>query len=101
MPTHVLARTVSETDGYRYIARLAPVASPRGTLSFTLWTTWRDAKSPDAERRVVQLDLDTEALERLRALLDEGAALVAPHDAAGPRAGDQAHDDDATQADHG
>lgn len=78
MPTHVLACTVSETGGFRYIARLAPVASPRGTLSFTLWTTWRDAKAPEAERRVVQLDLDAEALGRLRALLDEGAALLAP-----------------------
>lgn len=101
MPAHVLARTVSETDGYRCIARLAPVASPSGTLSFTLWTTWRDAKAPDAERRVVQLDLDAEALDRLRALLDEGAALVAPRDATRPRAGDEAHDDDAPEADRG
>lgn len=76
MPTHIPACTVSETGGFRYIARLAPVASPRGTLSFTLSTTWRDAKDPDAERRVLQLDLDADALDRLRALLDEGASLV-------------------------
>jgi hypothetical protein len=101
MPTQVLARTVSETDGYRYIARLAAVASPRGTLSFTLWTTWRDAKAPDAERRVVQLDLDAEALARLRALLDEGAPLLAPRDSAGPPAGQRARDDDAPEADRG
>ena len=86
MPTHVLACTVSETGGFRCIARLAPVASPRGTLSFTLWTTWRDAKDPHAERRVVQLDLDAEALARLRALLDEGASRIDARPAADGRA---------------
>jgi hypothetical protein len=76
MPEHVLACTVSETGGFRYFARLAPVASPAGVLSFTLWTTWRDAKDPDAERRVVQLHLDADALERLRGLLDAGASRL-------------------------
>jgi hypothetical protein len=32
MRTHVLARTVSETDGYRSIARPAAVASLSGRL---------------------------------------------------------------------
>lgn len=76
MPTHVLACTVSETGGFRYIARLAPVASPRGTVSFTLSTVWRDAKDPDAERRVLQLDLDSDAVRRLEDLFRNGLSLL-------------------------
>jgi hypothetical protein len=75
-PSHVLVRTVSETGGFRYIARLAPVASPRGTLSFTLSSVWRDAKDPDAERRVVQLDLDAAAVRRLGELFRDGLSLL-------------------------
>jgi hypothetical protein len=75
-PSHVLARTVSETGGFRYVARLAPVASPRGTLSFTLSTVWRDARDPDAERRVVQMDLDADAVRRLGELFGEGLSLL-------------------------
>jgi hypothetical protein len=100
MPTHVLACTVSETGGYCYIARLAPVASPRGLLSFTLCTTWRAAKAPHEERRVLQLHLDAEGLGRLRALLDEGAAL-ALRDIVLPRADGEARDGHAPRADRG
>lgn len=98
MPTHVLACTVSETGGFRYVARLAPVASPRGLLSLTLWTTWRDAKAPHEERRVLQLDLDAEGLGRLRAMLDDGAAL-ALRDLVPPRADGEARDGPAAEGD--
>jgi hypothetical protein len=75
-PSHVLVRTVSETGGFRYVARLAPVASPRGTLSFTVCSVWSDAKDPEAERRVVQLDLDAAAVRRLGKLFREGLTLL-------------------------
>jgi hypothetical protein len=75
-PSHVLACTVSETGGFRYVARLSPVASPRGTLSFTLSTTWADARDPDAERRVVQLDLDAAAVRRLGELFRDGLSQL-------------------------
>lgn len=75
-PSHVLARTVSETGGFRYVARFAPVASPRGTLSFTVSSVWRDANDPDAEHRVVQLDLDADAVRRLGELFRDGLSLL-------------------------
>lgn len=76
MPRHVLACTVSETAGFRYIARLASVPHPRHTLSLTVSSTWSSARDPHAEQRALQLDLDVDALRRLHALLGEGLARL-------------------------
>jgi hypothetical protein len=81
-PSHVLTCTVSETAGFRYIARLAPVASPPGTISFTLSSVWRNARDPDAEQRVVQLNLDADAVRRLGELFREGLSLLEVGDSA-------------------
>lgn len=76
MPPHVLACTVSETAGFRYTARLAPVAHPRHTLSLTVSSIWYGARDPHAEQRALQLDLDLHALRRLHALLGDGLARL-------------------------
>jgi len=73
--------TVSETAGFRYIARIAPVALPGHTLSFSLHSTWTGATDPGAERRVVQFNLDADALTRLCALLEAGRRLAEPRQA--------------------
>jgi hypothetical protein len=76
MPSQVLACTVSETAGFRYTARLAPVARPRHTLSLTISSTWSRAHDPAAEQCALQLNLDVDALRRLHALLGEGLARL-------------------------
>ena len=62
--------TLYREHGFAYAAELRPLAAPAGVFSLTVYSTWDHAKQPDAERRVLQLNLDAHGLAALRGLID-------------------------------
>ena len=62
--------TLYREHGFAYLADLRPLAAPLGVFSLTVCSSWNQAKQPDAERRVLQLNLDAHGLAALRNLID-------------------------------
>jgi len=68
---------ISRTGGLQYTASIERLDAPRGLHSFAISSTWDQAKTPTAERRVVQLNLDADGLRALRDLIDGSLSVEA------------------------
>jgi hypothetical protein len=69
--------TITRVGGLEYAASIERIKAPQELHSLAIYRTWDQAKAQPAERRVVQLNLDTDGLRALRGLIDDALASEA------------------------